>query len=240
MFDATLGPVMTDCRLAAALNAFSIRFALPLPQHDHSNPTTETFPNGTAGDPPPTFLTVEQELASSAILAASQPTDGADFINARDRLTQLQLQGETIMKKTRTPCRLFQSTSVPGTFMSLSSKMARILTCESTPGTLPTYLGSLLLFLDDQATFNDIFPTPTPLEEDGSPSDRTCSTSISSRIAHFLYSCELDLCASILHLDYVGTTSATNPETICQISDRLRRLSSQCLPVARPNLYLQR
>jgi hypothetical protein len=70
---------------------------------------------GTDGDPPPTLLTLEQELIST--IAASQTTDGEDYIDARARgLAKV----DTIITKTQTPRRLFPSTSVPGTFMALS------------------------------------------------------------------------------------------------------------------------
>jgi hypothetical protein len=145
---------------------FNIRFALPLPQHNRSPPITVTPTNGSGEDPPPTPLTIEQELAS-AVAASHTTTDGEDYIDARACLAQLQLQVDTIIQKTPTPCRLFLSTSVPGTFTALlSPKMARVLNCDSNPGTLPTYLGSLA-FLDNQATSNKTFPTPIPLEEDG-------------------------------------------------------------------------
>jgi hypothetical protein len=70
-----------------------------------------------------------------------------------------------------------------------------------------------------------LLPAPLPLDKDGQPCDQTCNTSISSRIKDFLGCCELDLFANILRLDYVGSDSATSPETIRQISDRLSRLS---------------
>jgi hypothetical protein len=63
------------------------------------------------------------------------------------------------------------------------------------------------------------------LDEDGQPCDRICSTSVSSRIKDFLGCCKLDLFADILCLDYVGSNSATSPETIRQISDHLSHLS---------------
>jgi hypothetical protein len=57
VFDATIGLVQTDNR-PADINPFSIRFALPLPQHDRSNNSTETHPDDMSGDTPPTFLTI--------------------------------------------------------------------------------------------------------------------------------------------------------------------------------------
>jgi hypothetical protein len=82
-----------------------------------------------------------------------------------------------------------------------------------------------LNFLDDQDTFNSVFPVPLPLGKNGQPCDRTCSASVSSRIKDFLGRCELDLFANILRLDFVGSDSATSPETIRQISDHLSRLT---------------
>jgi hypothetical protein len=143
VFDTTVGPVVTDNRLAA-LNRFSIRFALPLPpqQHDRSNPT-EPPPDGMSGDTPPAFPTIEQEFASANIatweMITSIPAPTLTTANANRNHHE---------EDTNPMPSLPVSTSVPGTFTSLSPKMARILTCDST-GTLPTNLGSLS-FLDDQ------------------------------------------------------------------------------------------
>jgi hypothetical protein len=49
--------------------------------------------------------------------------------------------------------------------------------------------------------------------------------SVANHSANVLSSCELDLFANILCLDYVGTNSVTNPEMIHQVSDRLSHLS---------------
>jgi hypothetical protein len=57
------------------------------------------------------------------------------------------------------------------------------------------------------------------LEEDGSISTSLSISSVTTRIDYFLRSCELDAFASILHLDYVGSDTATSPEMIRQISD---------------------
>jgi hypothetical protein len=176
-------------------------------------------PDGASGNTPP--ATIEQLLESA--LAASKTADEDDYFDAGIALTKLQQQLDAVLHSTPTARRLFQSTSAPGTFTTVSPKMSRVLNCDSTPGNLPTYLGSLS-FLDDQTTFDATFPNPLPFEEDGSPSDRTCSTSVSSRIKQFLDRCEFDLFATILHLDYVGTTSATNSASIRQIGERLRRL----------------
>jgi hypothetical protein len=222
VFDTTVGPALTDNRLVA-LSTFTVRFALPLPQHDRPFATTVQPPDGAGDDPPLATLTLEEVLASA--VAASQATDGEDYIDASARLALLQQQVDAVLHQTPTARRLFQSASAPGNLPTASPKMSRVLQSDSSPGTLPTYLGGLS-FLDDQASFDAIFPNPIPLEEDGSPSDRTCSTSVSSRIAHFLDCCEFDLFASILRLDYVGTISATSSESIRQISDRLRRLST--------------
>jgi hypothetical protein len=101
--------------------------------------------------------------------------------------------------------------------------MARIL-ASSNPGLLPMYLGSLN-FLDNQDTFDSVFPSPLPLDKNGQPCDRTYSAYVSSRIKEFLGRCELDLFTDILRLDYIGSDSATSPKTIRQISDRLDCLS---------------
>jgi hypothetical protein len=56
-------------------------------------------------------LAVEEEIASA--IAALQPTDGDDYIDACARVNQLQLQVESIMKKTPTPCHDFSSSFLP-------------------------------------------------------------------------------------------------------------------------------
>jgi hypothetical protein len=154
---------------------------------------------------------------------ADSKQEGDDSPRSRARLMALQAEIRAIVEQTPTPKCLFQSTTTPRTFTSLSPKMACIL-ASSDPGLLPTYLGSLN-FLDDQDTFNSVFPAPLPLDKNGQPCDRTCSTSVSSRIKDFLGCCELDLFADILRLDYVGSDSATSPKTIHRISDHLSRLS---------------
>ena len=219
VFDATIGPGLTDNRLAA-LSTFNVRFALPLPQHDRAaiDPTMPPPDDATAHTPPATI----EELLASAI-AASVNADDDEYFDASTSLSHLREQLDSVLQTTPAARRLFHSTSVPGTFTTVSPKMSRVLNYDYSPGTLPTYLGSLS-FLDDQATFDGTFPNPTPLEEDGSPSDRSSPTSVSSRIKQFLDLCEFDLFASILRLDYVGTTSSTDPASIRQILERLRRL----------------
>jgi len=227
VFDTTIVAADIDLRLAA-IEPFTIRFALPLPQHFRGTDTDlpPTFPLTTTPDQleavGPAFQSLEAKM--DAAIADSHGTEGDDYLNAGARLSALQAKIHAIMEQTPTPRRLFQSAVSPGTFTSLSPKMARILASGADPGSLPTYLGSLN-FLDDQDTFDFVFPAPLPLDENGQPCDRTCSASVSSRIKDFLGRCELDLFADILRLDYVGSDSATSPETIRQISDRLSRLS---------------
>jgi hypothetical protein len=227
VFDTTISAGDVDRRLAA-IEPFTIRFSLPLPQHVRGTGTDLPPTSPLTMSPPhqltaagPDFQSLEAKL--EAAIADSLEQEGEESPRSRARLTALQAELRAIVDQTPTPKRLFQSAGSPGTFTSLSPKMARILT-SSDPGSLPTYLGSLN-FLDDQDTFDSVFPAPLPLDEDGQPCDRTCSTSVSSRIKDFLGRCELDLFADILRLDYVGSDSATSPETIRQISDRLSRLS---------------
>jgi hypothetical protein len=162
-----------------------------------------------------------QALLDATSLVAVDITDD----DAPTRLNTLVTQLRTVISQTQVPRQLFPSTTRPGSFTAFSPKMARILASSDTAGTLPTYLGHLD-FLDDQATFDTVFPSPIlPLEDNGTPGDHKSSNSIPNRIAAFMSSCELDLFASILRLDYVGSDAVTSPEMIRQISDRLRRLS---------------
>ena len=227
VFNTTILAGDIDRRLAA-IEPFTIRFALPLPQHVRGT-GTDLPPTSPLTMSPPHQLTAagptlqDWEAKMEAAISDSLEREGEETPRTRARLTALQTELRAIVAQTPTPKRLFQSSAAPGTFTSLSPKMARILD-SSNPGSLPTYLGSLN-FLDDQDTFDSVFPAPLPLDEDGQPCDRTCSTSVSSRIKDFLGRCELDLFANILRLDYVGSDSTTSPETIRQISDRLSRLS---------------
>jgi len=221
-FDSTVTPSKIDCRLSD-ISPFTIRFALPLPQHDHAaiNQLTCTTPTQTTNTPP-TFVTMEEALEKVA--TASLPVDGEDPIDTAAHLAALHLEIQEVIQKTPTARRLFHSTTAPGTFTSLSPKMARLLASSGNPGTHPTYLGSLN-FLDDQETFDSVFPLPTPLEENGNPSDHKVAASVANRLADFLGSCKLSLFAHVLRTNYVGSNTVSNPETIRQISDRLSWLS---------------
>jgi hypothetical protein len=223
VFDSTILPTKTDCRLSP-IGPFTIRFALPLPQHERqsamnptANPFNPTTPNANTNDSSPTTL----ERTIAAALEASETAAGDEYINPAARLAALQQQVRTIMEQT--PRRLFDSTATTGGFPSFSPKMAQILANNGDPGSQPTYLGSLH-FLDDQPTFDAVFPLPVPCEDDGCPSDRTVTASVAHRIATFMGECELTLFAHILRIDYVGSEETSNPEMIRQISDRLSRL----------------
>jgi hypothetical protein len=154
-------PVAVDPRLKA-IYPFQIRFALPLPQSDRpaeTEPTTadedttptdeEPAPAGTPDRPPPN-QGLEQRLQTA--VAASQTTDGENPVALAARLAALQDQIGTILEQTPTSRRLFPSITTPGTYTSLSPKMARLLTNSTELGSLPTYLGSLN-FLDDHSGY---------------------------------------------------------------------------------------
>jgi hypothetical protein len=75
VFDVTVGPALTDNRLVA-LSTFTVRFTLPLPQHDRPI-VTSVQPPDDAGDNPPLATPTLAEILASAV-AASQATDGED------------------------------------------------------------------------------------------------------------------------------------------------------------------
>ena len=225
VFETTVIPATIDNRLSA-ISPFTIHLALPLPQSDRTAAAVTTPTNETNLSTPEThpanLQTLEQQLESA--IADSRDKDDEDFdkeaddSNAATRLATLQAQIAAIMAQTPTPRRLFPSTTTPGTFTSMSPKMAQLLAANASAGQLPTYVGSLS-FLDDQMTFDSIFPSPLPLEEDSSTSSILSESTVPKRIDDFLHRCELDAFASILRLDYVGSDAATSPEMICQISD---------------------
>jgi hypothetical protein len=224
VFDTTVAAVTVDPRLSA-INPFSLRFALPLPQSDRpSTPGTTTPPRDDARAGTGQQQTFEQQMQALLDDASLVAVDIADS-DAPTRLSELVAQMRTVISQTQVPRQLFPSITRPGSFAPFSPKMARILASSDAAGTLPTYLGRLD-FLDNQTAFDTVFPSPIlPLEDNGTPGDHKSSNSVPNRIEAFLHSCELDLFASILRLDYVGSDATTSPEMIRQISDRLRRLS---------------
>jgi hypothetical protein len=124
VFDSTVVPAAIDCRLSA-VGPLTIRFALPLPQHDRQALTISPPVAALDPDPPmtvhPAFSTIEQEL--EAAIAASQPaTDEDSYVNPSARLAALQSKIETIMQQTPTPRRLFPSPAAPWAYTSLSPK----------------------------------------------------------------------------------------------------------------------
>jgi hypothetical protein len=214
VFASTVPPASIDPRLSA-ISPFTIWFTLPLPQSDRTPGTDMAPPTTVATVGTPIPMTLEQQLAT-AIAASQNPGDREDDADTDDsttvaRLATLQSKVAAIMAQTASPRRLFPSLTTPGTFTSVSPKMARLLTPASMAGQLPTYLGSLD-FLDNQATFDSTFPSPLPLEEDGSISTSLSTSSVTTRIDYFLRSCELDAFASILCLDYVGSTPPPAPK----------------------------
>jgi hypothetical protein len=120
VFDATVPPVQTDNRLAS-LATFTIRFALPLPQHDRSSSTAVNPPPDTDHEPAPSLA----ELLASAV-AASHVSDGENYIDAGARLAQLQQHVDAALLQTPTARRLFPSTAAPGTYTTVSPKIMSV------------------------------------------------------------------------------------------------------------------
>jgi hypothetical protein len=89
----------------------------------------------------PDFQSLEAKLEAAI---ADSEQDGEDSPRSRAHLTALQAKIRAIVEQTPTLKRLFQSTATPGTFTSLSPKMARIL-ASSDQGSFSTYLGEFEL-----------------------------------------------------------------------------------------------
>lgn len=227
VFDTTVTASTIDHRLSA-VDPFTIRFALPLPQTERPVAAAAVpaagRPGSNAIETPRPSASFEARL--EAAIAGSVALEGDDAsVDSSARLLALQVELRSLMRQAPSPRRLFQSGGNYGTLgTSLSPQMARLLAAGTNPGSLPTFLGSLH-FLEDQNIFDSVFPAPQPLEEDGVPCDRASSASVGNRIKEFLGRCELELFADILRLDYVGSDAVTGPETVRQISDRLSRLS---------------
>jgi hypothetical protein len=204
VFDTTVIASAIDRRLSA-VDPFTIRFALPLPQTERPVVATAT-PDPSAGDPGSIAIETPHPSPSfvarlEAAIAGSVALEGDDSVDSASRLLALQVELRSLVRQTLSPRRLFQSGGHGGTLgTSLSPQMARLLAAGTNPGSLPTYLGSLH-FLEDQDTFRSVFPAPQPLEEDGAPCDRASSASVGNRIKEFLGRCELELFADILRLD---------------------------------------
>ena len=132
VFNTTVAAVTVDPCLSA-INPFSLRFALPLPQSDRPSTSGTTTPLTDAATPP-AQNTLEQQmqaLLDAASLVAMDITDD----DAPTHLNTLVAQLRTVISQTQVPRQLFPSTTWPSSFMAFSPKMARILASSDTAGT---------------------------------------------------------------------------------------------------------
>jgi hypothetical protein len=116
VFETTIVAGDVDKRLAA-IEPFTVRFSLPLPQHVRgtgtnlppTSPLTMSPPYQlTAAGPGPQSLEARLEAA-----IADSEQEGEDSPRSRARLTALQAEIRAIVEQTPTPKRLFQSSALP-------------------------------------------------------------------------------------------------------------------------------
>ena len=117
---------------------------------------------------------------------------------------------------------LFQTPTSTG--LSATPKLFRALQHHSNQqGNVgATYTGPLD-FLDNQATFNLLWPNPTPVFVH--PPNSGGITDITIKLRSFFELCQLQIFNSVFRLDYVGSTENLDAHTIEAIGTNLRHLS---------------
>ena len=226
VFDTTVIASDIDSRLSA-IEPFTIRFALPLPQHVLRRGRWGTHPahlplwlHCHRNPPSPLF----SEARLEAAVAGSVAPEGEVAVDADARLLALQVELRSIMRQAPSPRRLFQSEGDDTPCLFLSPKMARLLAVAPTLGRSPPTWG-VCTFWTTRVCLTQCFPPLCPWRRTACLVTALAAHPSATASRTSWGAASLSCSPTFSGLDYVGSDSVTGPETIRQISDRLSRLS---------------
>ena len=202
-FIATVDPLTVDQRLSS-MKPFTIEFDLPLPQS--SNPANTAL----AGDKTQQNLLAALNAAGNATPAAGGAQPITTTTPAHDGTVDETTNVTTpVISKWATTPKMFKALQHhhPG------SKSAGI-----------TYHGPID-FLENQVTFNLIWPNPTPISLVPNKNGVPTINSVTDDIWKYINECRLMIFSLILRMDYVGSAVEHDQCSIEDIGNQLRRFT---------------
>ena len=231
-FRSTVHPVAIDHGLSIPSHSFE--FWLALPQTILVSPTSSASSAAETAHKQLDFAAPEKSSAPAVVTAADVD---AMSDSARAALAS-KTSADTMSDYTADCFRLFSSkqiqalvlrtaaaaTDVVGALAvlrALSPKMKAVLAATSTSSS--SYFGSLD-FLDSQAAFDAVFPTPVPLLVARSSSGVSVdSTSLTLALLSFVDRCKFHLFVPIFRCDYVGTADRDDATSLHATIKALKR-----------------
>jgi hypothetical protein len=240
-FRATVDPSHADSRISQP--PLTVEFLLGLPQTTAGNFTAATasglaplinrqlmtqFSTPTTATPTlPTVIGLEElELMTVVDFAALGTTISTGRISDYSPDSFSKFSAEQIQQL------VLRATPAPpvSTATDVSPRMQAVLAIAGTGGF--TYHGSLD-FLDNQATFDAIFPNPMPVTLSSSVTSSCTidSTSVIKVITSFVDQCKFLVFLPLLRTDYVGIADRNNAKALGQIVKAIKLLKmSSCNP----------
>jgi hypothetical protein len=193
--------------------SFTVELTLPLPQS-----TISVSSRPTSGSPVSKFKTPRQ--SDKPATEKTDTTDiglasGTDIYEDYSSAVLNDLSIEQIQHLSERSSQL--GTPTKTTEPSLTSPRMLAALRSSSNETVTTYTGPLN-FLDDQASFDNIFPHPSPTGKN--------SKSIHDNITKIIGRCQYFVLTNLLRQDYVGSDSATEAKATMALTSEIRNLRS--------------